>query len=91
MIDLPIGKAIVAVESNLACDFECMNEDYKCAIDCCNGCAMQDEKLEGLPDPETCGCMSCTPETRKDKKNAIFKLVEYPDFIMEINEMIKNS
>ena len=91
MIDLPIGMAIVAVKSGIKCNRECMNDDYKCSIDCCEGCIMQNEELEGFPDSETCGCFSCTPDTRKDGKSAIFKLVDYPEYIMEISELIKED
>ena len=91
MIDLPIGMAIVAVKSIIECNFECADEDYNCSIDCCKGCVMQDEELEGFPDTETCGCFSCTPDARKDGKSAIFKLVEYPEFIAEIDELIKED
>ena len=91
MIDLPLGMAIVAVKSDIDCNFECINEDYKCSIDCCKGCIMQEGELEGFPETETCGCFGCTPDNRRDGKNAIFKLVEYPEFIFEIDELIKEN
>ena len=78
MIDLPVGMAIVALKSAIQCKYECMDEGYKCAIDCCKGCAMQDTELEGFPDSETCGCLCCTPDTRRDGENTIFKLIDYP-------------
>jgi len=78
MIDLPIGMAIVAVQSDVNCSYECKDEDYQCSIDCCKGCAMKDEELEGIPDRETCGCLCCAADTRRDGKRAIFKLLDYP-------------
>ena len=91
MIDLPVGMAIVAVKSELKCGYKCMDEDYKCIIDCCKGCVMQGEELEGFPDTETCACFCCTPDNRKDGENTIFKLVDYPDFILEHDEVKKGG
>ena len=91
MIDLPIGMAIVAVKSDIVCNFECINEDYKCPIDCCKGCIMQEVELEGFSDSETCGCFCCSPDARRDGKNAIFKLVDYPAYILELDELLKSS
>ena len=91
MIDLPIGKAIVAVKSYIECGYECINEDYECSIDCCKGCVMQEEELEGFPDNETCGCFCCSPDTRRDGKSAVFKMVDNPEFIVEVGEPIKKN
>ena len=77
MIDLPIGKALVAVLSEVQCNNECVDEKYKCTLDCCKGCIMQKKTLEGFPDSELCGCISCNANDRKDKKHTIFKLVDF--------------
>ena len=78
MIDIPIGKAIIAVYSTHQCKEECKDEDYECTIDCCKGCDMRIEKLQGRLDNETCGCLCCNPTERRDGKSVIFKLTEYP-------------
>jgi len=79
MLDLPIGKAIIAVLSDVQCNDECKNEDFHCTIDCCKGCEMDDEILRGLFDDGACGNLCCIPGNRKDGKHVIFKLVDYPD------------
>jgi len=78
MIDLPIGKALIAVYSDAQCNCECANEDYQCYIDCCNGCEMNNDALEGLIGEDICGCLCCTPADRKDGKNVIHRLIDYP-------------
>jgi len=78
MIDLPVGKAIIAVPREFECNEECKNEDFHCLNDCCKGCDMKDKVLEGLFDIDTCGSLCCVPGNRKDGKNVIYKLVDYP-------------
>ena len=78
MIDIPIGKALIAVQHDLKCHRECDNDDYQCKIDCCKGCVMRKKSIESFPDGETCGCVCCNPDSRKDGKNVIFKLIDYP-------------
>jgi len=57
MIELEIGRAIVAVEREYGC-FGCIFEDKK--IDC------------------VFYKIKCLKEERKDHKNVIFKMVDYP-------------
>ena len=78
MISLPIGKALIAVCSNVKCKRECINENYQCPIDCCKGCDILDETLGGLLDDDVCGCLCCIPEDRSDGLQVIHKLVDYP-------------
>jgi len=78
MLDLPIGKAIIAVLRDVQCNDECKDEHYQCPIDCCKGCAMKDKSLEGNFDNDPCEAFGCIPGFRKDKKHVIFKLIAYP-------------
>jgi len=78
MIDIQIGKALIAVPLEKQCNNECMNDDYKCPIDCCKGCVLKNEDLAGVLGEETCGTVCCSSGTRKDGKSVIFKLVDYP-------------
>ena len=80
MIDLPIGKALVAVESDVQCNTECMTEDLNCSAKCCEGCELTSWDLKGIPDTETCGCLCCISSNRRDGKNTIYKLIDYPYF-----------
>jgi len=54
MIDIPIGKALVAVESS---------SPYRCGE-----CLLYSDW----------SCFTCSSIDRKDGKNVIFKLVDYP-------------
>ena len=83
MIDLPDGKVLVAVDTGIKCKGECTYEDFSCPIDCCVGCDLRGdspdiEKIQGMGDDETCGYFCCTSQTRRDSRNVIFKLVDYP-------------
>ena len=81
MVDIPIGKALIAVESDIECNFECMDETYHCPLtdQCCRGCVMEEtDELISRLDDETCGCLACNPGFRKDKKKIVYKLVDYP-------------
>ena len=79
MIDLPIGKALVAVLNDTQCKMECKNEDYICKVkNCCKGCALESHELGSYTDNEVCGCLACIPANREDEKHVIFKLVDYP-------------
>ena len=80
MIDLPIGKALIAVLTGKECGQKCMNEDYHCPnyMDCCDGCKINLEDVGGLRDDDVCGCLSCCAVSRKDGKHVIYKLVDYP-------------
>jgi hypothetical protein len=77
MVDLPIGKAIIAVLSDVQCKNECNDEDYHCTIDCCKGCDLLGETLGGIIEKETC-VLCCLSANRRDGKHVIFKLVDYP-------------
>ena len=57
MIDIPIGKALVAVEN--------LNPEN------CQGCAL-------CPMNNCSKHICCTKERRKDKKDVIFQLADYP-------------
>jgi len=66
MIDIPLGKALVPVEYHGA-DFDGTN-----FVNCRDiGCCLIDGRKEN------CGIF-CHSEYRKDGKNVIFKLVDYP-------------
>lgn len=79
MIDLPIGKALIAVYSDIQCKQECMDPDFQCQVkDCCKGCELDPDTLGSIPDCETCGCLACIPCNRKDGKNVIYKLIDFP-------------
>ena len=77
MIDLPVGKAIIAVPCEFECNEECRNEDFHCPIDCCKGCDVNDKALEGLLGIDVCGSLCCVPGNRNDGKNVIYKLVDF--------------
>jgi hypothetical protein len=80
MIDLPVGKAILAVKFDLNCERKCLkDDDYRCPkMDCCSGCEINEEYLMGFPNDETCGLLSCIPENRKDGLHVVYKIVDYP-------------
>ena len=67
MIDIPLNKALVAVEINDRKD--------------CQGCFFLD--VDFSPEEEDIsdfGCLvSCNSSNRKDGKNVIFKLVDLPE------------
>ena len=79
MIDLPVGKALIAVYSDIQCKQECGDPEYLCPVDdCCKGCEISTEDIASFPESETCGCLACIPENRRDEKHVIYKLVDYP-------------
>jgi len=84
MIEIPIGKAIVALKSDLQLNQEYGDKDLNWEVECCKGCIFFDDtkrkELEGLTDSETCGCLLCNAESRRDKMNVIFKLVDLLTF-----------
>jgi len=66
MIDLPIGKAIVAVEAEIPPEF---GEEAKA----CRGCVFSNGNCNVL------NYLPCWPDKRKDGKNVIFKIVDIVD------------
>jgi len=80
MIDLPIGKAIIAVVNDVQCKVKCRNENYKCPNqkNCCEGCVMKSDILRSYPDEDLCEYFSCVYKFRKDGKKVHFQLVDYP-------------
>ncbi|MDR2597447.1 MAG: hypothetical protein LBC76_09045 [Treponema sp.] len=74
MIYIPLGKALIAVESKIKCNFECMDDNFECNIDCCKGCKFHEDDNE-FSDGD-CD-MYCNKTSRKDGKTVIFKLVNY--------------
>jgi len=82
MIDLPVGKALIAVYADKQCKQECREEDYQCPnyMDCCKGCEGDiDSKIGGCPDSDVCGCLCCIPEARRDGRHVVYKVVDYPE------------
>ena len=78
MIDLPFGKALIAVDSGIKCNGICETDDYQCKINCCDGCWLDCITLKGLDSGEVCESLCCIPHERKDGKNVFHKLVDYP-------------
>ena len=78
MIDLPIGKALIAEYFDIQCGCECEDENYHCTIDCCKECKLDFDKIGGFPDDDVCGCLCCAGVLRRDGKQVIYKLVDYP-------------
>ena len=78
MIDLPIGKALVAVLSGIQCDENCLDEDFQCPLDCCSGCELSDRDIGGGDDEDVCGCLCFAASWRRDEKHVIYKLIDYP-------------
>ena len=79
MIDLPVGKALIAVYTDLQCKQECFDPEYQCPVnDCCKGCEISKGNIASFIDSETCDCLACIPQNRGDKKKVIYKLVDYP-------------
>ena len=79
MLDIPIGKALIAVERTEQCGQKCKDAKYKCPNykECCGECEMDDVDIGGVPDDDVCGCLCCIPENRKDRKHVIYRLVDY--------------
>ena len=77
MIDLPVGKAIIAEYSDGQCNSECTKNDILCDIDWCKGCDLNDETTGGYPEKEICGFLSCMPSDRKDGKHVIYRVRDY--------------
>ena len=84
MIDLPIGKALIAVYADKQCKRECKNDNYQCIEykDCCKDCKLSQQEIEGPSDDDICGCLCCIPEERRDAKHVIYKLVDYHEGIV---------
>ena len=78
MIDLPIGKALIAEHFDVQCNCECKEDDYDCPIDCCKECELELFNIGGFPDDDICGCLCCSSISRKDGKQVVYKLVDYP-------------
>ena len=80
MIDLPVGKALIAVHTEKPCNQQCRNEDYQCpsVADCCSECEIYDVSIGGILDDDVCGCLCCIPEARRDRDHVIYKLIDYP-------------
>ena len=77
MLDLPVGKALVAVYADVQCNMECGEDECPYAIStCCKGCEVDNETLSD--DGDACSSLCCIPTVRKDGKHVIYKLVDYP-------------
>ena len=66
MLDIPIGKALVP--------------EIDCSYKICDGCFFEDSMKEWDYDKylSVCKTLACNAENRKDGKNVIFKLIDYP-------------
>jgi len=62
MIDIPLNKALVAVEDN--------------SFEICDGCFFEPDMLRMETKKSQCICrdLACNADNRKDGKNVIFKL-----------------
>ena len=69
ILELPLGKALTVVESDIQCKNECLNDDYQCPINCCKDCDLK------TLDNDICDYLACSSLTRKDGKNIIYKIV----------------
>ena len=78
MIDLPVGKAIIAVYSDSQCNGECTKKDIPCDIDWCKDCDLHIDTERGFPNGYMCDYFNCLPLDRKDGKHVVFKVVDYP-------------
>ena len=80
MIDLPLGKALVAYEAHKKCGLKCEGDkNYDCHLNmCCDGCEMKEETISGGLDDVVCDYLCCNDITRKDGKNVFYKIVDYP-------------
>jgi|GEM_PF-1792224 len=75
MIEIPIGKALIAVETKVeVC--ECCNENL---IGMCENCDVKTRCSQCviMDTGGDCRDVKCWAEDRKDGKNVIFKLVDY--------------
>ena len=79
MIDLPIGKALIAVHSERQCSQECKYEGYHCSAseECCMGCELSSD-LGGMPDDDICGCLCCISDSRRDGNHVVYKIIDIP-------------
>ena len=66
MIDIPMGKALAAVEDN--------------SFEICVGCVFQADMIRVDRTKSLCICrdIACNDGNRKDSKNVIYKLVDMP-------------
>jgi hypothetical protein len=80
MIDLPVGKALIAVFADKQCEQKCTDENFRCAKynNCCDGCDLFENKIGGFSDNDICSNFCCIPGNRQDKKFVVYKLVDYP-------------
>jgi len=84
MLNLPIGKALVAYEANkkrgLKCDQYEDIDDFKCEYKggCCEGCEIKNLDLDGQYSSFDCGELCCFKSSRTDGKDVFYKLVDYP-------------
>lgn len=76
MIDLPIGKALIAIPGPVQCKYECMEEDYVCNRDCCAGCDVKNRE-EDDDEIFCCDDLACNSSSRKDGISVIHKVVDY--------------
>jgi len=76
MFELPLGKALIVQESEIKCNDECNDEKYECPIkDCCIGCVFHEtDEYQSLYDYQ---CGICKPNSRKDGKRIIYKIIDY--------------
>ena len=67
MIDIPLNKALAAVENN--------------SFEICVGCVFQANMIRTDRTKNLCICrdIACNAGNRKDGKNVIFKLVDLPE------------
>ena len=80
MIDLPVGKALIAVYVDAHCKGECGDEDSLCPHNknCCEECDVKDDKeLDDNFDSPPCECLSCTAKGRRDGRQVVYKLVDW--------------
>lgn len=73
MIEIPMNKALVAAETEIA--------------SMCKGCYFEDDSVTKKHSP--CRDLECSGGNRKDGKNVIFKLVDYqPDLFERVIEIV---
>ena len=84
MLNLPIGKALVAYEAVKKCGLKCDQyediEDFKCEYKggCCDGCGIKDVDLDGAYAGFSCDDLCCFKHSRQDGKDVFYKIVDYP-------------
>jgi hypothetical protein len=82
MIDLPIGKALVAYEAHKKCGLKCeTDKENECRLNmCCDGCEMKEieGEIRGGCEGDVCEFLCCFGNTRKDGKEVFYKIVDYP-------------